>query len=145
MSAFGGRRAPNVSQYVANLNTIPSAHDVATQQQEGFSLEDDLAMFTNTEFFDFDLGENTLAAPLEYDPLQEERARRENAAAQQKNLKGVDFLNGMPLSVITSAYICSHLLLGCPLLWHHSESSIVVLTIFLLLLLRPELPPSCFR
>jgi hypothetical protein len=88
MSAFGGRRAPNVSQYVANLNTIPSAHDVATQQQEGFSLEDDLAMFTNTEFFDFDLGENTLAAPLEYDPLQEERARRENAAAQQKNLKG---------------------------------------------------------
>lgn len=79
MAAFNGRRAPNVSQYVANLNAIPSAHDVALQQQEGFSLDDDLAMFTNTEFFDFDLGDTAVAAPV---PPQHDEAR------------GLDFLNG---------------------------------------------------
>ena len=65
MSGFNGRRPSNVSQYVANLNAIPSAHDVALQQQqqqEGFSLDDDLAMFTNTEFFDFDLGDSMASA-----------------------------------------------------------------------------------
>lgn len=79
MSAFNGRRAPNVSQYVANLNAIPSAHDVALQQQEGFSLEDDLAMFTNTEFFDFDLGDTAVAAPV---------------APPHEDAKGLDFLDG---------------------------------------------------
>ena len=79
MSAFNGRRAPNVSQYVANLNAIPSAQDVALQQQEGFSLEDDLAMFTNTEFFDFDLGDTAVAAPV---------------APQLEETKELDFLNG---------------------------------------------------
>lgn len=54
---YNGRRAPNVSQYIANLNTIPSAADLANQQDfAGF--EDDLAMFTNTQFFDFDMNEN---------------------------------------------------------------------------------------
>ncbi len=79
MSAFNGRRVSNVSQYVANLNAIPSAHDAALQQQEGFSLEDDLAMFTNTEFFDFDLGDTAVAAPV---------------APSHDEAKGLDFLNG---------------------------------------------------
>ncbi|KAG9997035.1 hypothetical protein KCU78_g17148, partial [Aureobasidium melanogenum] len=47
------RRAPNVSQYIANLNTVPSAADLAAQQELG-AFDDDLAMFTNTQFFDFD-------------------------------------------------------------------------------------------
>ncbi|MCJ1485677.1 hypothetical protein MMC06_005852 [Schaereria dolodes] len=93
MSVFNGRRAPNVSQYIANLNAIPSAHDIATQQQEGFNLEDDLAIFTNAEFFDFDLGENIDQSPVNYDPAQEERARRENAAAKGHSGKGLDFVN----------------------------------------------------
>ncbi len=95
MTAFNGRRAPNVSQYVANLNALPSAHEVATQQQDGFSLEDDLAMFTNTEFFDFDLGDNVVAPTVEYDPLREEQAGRENNATQNKDGKDLDFLNGI--------------------------------------------------
>ncbi|KAI9815098.1 MAG: hypothetical protein M1827_002941 [Pycnora praestabilis] len=94
MSGYNGRRAPNVSQYIANLNTIPSAHDLATQQQEGFNLEDDLAMFTNTQFFDYDLGQAMESVPVAYSPSQEERARRENAASQKNNMKGADFLNG---------------------------------------------------
>ncbi|KAI5195778.1 hypothetical protein E4T39_08101 [Aureobasidium subglaciale] len=53
MSTYNGRRAPNVSQYIANLNTVPSAADLAAQQELG-TFDDDLAMFTSTQFFDFD-------------------------------------------------------------------------------------------
>ena len=53
MSNFNARRAPNVSQYLANLNTIPSAHELSAAAD--FSLGDDgLDFLTNTEFFDFD-------------------------------------------------------------------------------------------
>jgi len=55
MAAFNGRRAPNVSQYIANLNTIPAANDMP--QQDFSILDDDLALFTNTQFFDFDMNE----------------------------------------------------------------------------------------
>ena len=56
MSTYNGRRAPNVSQYIANLNTIPSAADAANQQDFG-NFDDDLTLFTNTQFFDFDMNE----------------------------------------------------------------------------------------
>ena len=85
-----------MSQYVANLNTIPSAHDIATQQQDDFGLEDDLALFTNTEFFDFDLGQNIQQAPpVGYDPTLEERSRRGQAGVQKNNAKNMDFVNGI--------------------------------------------------
>ncbi|OCL11277.1 hypothetical protein AOQ84DRAFT_266802, partial [Glonium stellatum] len=51
---YNGRRGPNVSQYVANLNTVPSAQDMAARNQDPLEIENDLALFTNTEFFDFD-------------------------------------------------------------------------------------------
>lgn len=53
MSNFiNGRRGPNVSQYLANLNTIPSAQENAAQE---FNFTDEsLDLFTNTEFFDFE-------------------------------------------------------------------------------------------
>ena len=95
MAGFNGRRAPNVSQYIANLNTINPAREVATQQDENYNLDDDdLAVFTNAEFFDFDLGDGNEQPPIQYDPSQEERARRENAAAH-KNAHKVDFINGI--------------------------------------------------
>jgi len=56
MAAFNGRRAPNVSQYIANLNTIPPVNDMSAQQDFPI-LDDDLALFTNTQFFDFDMNE----------------------------------------------------------------------------------------
>ena len=85
MSGYSPRKAPNVSQYIANLNTIPSAHDLATQQQEGYALDDDLATFTNAEFFDFDLGENIDPSFGNFDPTHDQRARREGAAAKVSN------------------------------------------------------------
>lgn len=56
--AYNGRRGPNVSEYIANLNAIPSASDIQAADS-GLSFEDDLAMFTNTQFFDFDMGQDT--------------------------------------------------------------------------------------
>lgn len=110
MNSFNGRRAPNVSQYVANLNTIPSAHDTATQQQDDFSLEDDLALFTNTEFYDFDLGENIQQAPpLDYDPTLEERARRGQAGGLKDNAKNLDFVNGMSSLSTTPLHTTSNM------------------------------------
>ncbi|KAI9773793.1 MAG: hypothetical protein M1840_006018 [Geoglossum simile] len=87
MSAFDGRRAPNV---IATLNSLPSTHQ-PTPRQDSFGLEDDLALFTNAQFFDFDMGENHV--PIDYDPEHELRARRENAAATKHGMKSLDFLN----------------------------------------------------
>lgn len=53
---YNGRRGPNVSQYLRDLNTI-SPREANTE--ENFEMEDDLALFTNTQFFDFDSGQNT--------------------------------------------------------------------------------------
>ncbi|MCJ1390099.1 hypothetical protein MMC18_002957 [Xylographa bjoerkii] len=87
MSGYSARKAPNVSQYIANLNTIPSAHDITTGQQDGFPLDDDLAIFTNAEFFDFDLGEN-------YDPSLEERVKRGTVPGKNNDAKAPNYENG---------------------------------------------------
>ncbi|TQV94163.1 hypothetical protein V2A60_002781 [Cordyceps javanica] len=56
MSNYNGRHAPNVSHYLRDLNTIsPQEGSV----DENFNMEGDLALFTNTEFFDFETGQNT--------------------------------------------------------------------------------------
>lgn len=94
----GGRRAPNVSQYIANLNTIHSPQDMQ-QEDEGFRLEDDLAVFTNAEFYNFDMeGDPGIEqVPTTYDPAHEERARRANASGA-KNPHKMEYMNGMPSS-----------------------------------------------
>ena len=53
MSGYRGRSNVNVSHFLSNLNTIPAPdeHVVDTYNP------DDLALFTNTQFFDFDMGE----------------------------------------------------------------------------------------
>ncbi|KZF25791.1 hypothetical protein L228DRAFT_244709 [Xylona heveae TC161] len=92
MSNFTGRRAPNVSQYIANLNTIPSPYEVAAQQQqENFNLDDDLALFTNAQFFDFDIGETVNQQPNQqsyYSANAQEASSPDNVPAA----KGAEFL-----------------------------------------------------
>lgn len=51
MAAYNGRRGLNFSQYLENLNAVPNPMDI---QEEPFDLDAELALFTNTEFFDFD-------------------------------------------------------------------------------------------
>jgi hypothetical protein len=55
MAAYNGRRGPNVSQFLQNLNTI-SPQD--TTGDDNFT-EDALALFTTGEFFDLDSGQST--------------------------------------------------------------------------------------
>ncbi|KAF4436497.1 hypothetical protein F53441_13237 [Fusarium austroafricanum] len=66
MSNFNGRRGPNVSQYLRDLNAINRQE---TTHDEPFNMEEDLALFTNTQFFDFETGQNTdyQAQPLKVD------------------------------------------------------------------------------
>ncbi|KAF5023438.1 hypothetical protein F66182_4483 [Fusarium sp. NRRL 66182] len=56
MSNFGGRRGPNVSQYLRDLNAINRQE---SSHEEPFNMEEDLALFTNTQFFDIETGQNT--------------------------------------------------------------------------------------
>lgn len=96
-----GRKAPNVSQYLANLNAMPSPHDMATKQEENFGLDDDLAQFTNAEFLDFDSGADFLDQGMsEFDPNQSEHARRQSAGPV--DAKGMEFgtsLDGVPIQI----------------------------------------------
>lgn len=117
MAGFnGGRRAPNVSQYIANLNTIHSPQDMQPDD-EAFRLEDDLAVFTNAEFYSFDMeGDPGIEqVPVNYDPAHEERARRANASGA-KNTHKMEFINGLrspplmikmivPFSPLSSFYV----------------------------------------
>jgi hypothetical protein len=60
---MSGYRGVNVSQYLRNLNVQEPLED------ESFVNEDDLALFTNTQFFDYETGQNTdyQAAPVKPD------------------------------------------------------------------------------
>lgn len=85
MSGYAGRRAPNVSQYLQDLNTVPTPQELQQPQQDNFGIDDDLSLFTNTEFFDFDLGTSlpdvSQAPSLDnFDHHAEERAQRRNAS-----------------------------------------------------------------
>jgi hypothetical protein len=55
-----------VSEYIANLNAVPSAQDLQSSNADNFNLDEDLAMFTNTQFFDFDLGQDADLQPSNY-------------------------------------------------------------------------------
>lgn len=62
--------------------------------QDPAGLEPDFAPFVGNDLFDFDMGElGDLNEPLGYDAVQEDRARRQNAAAHRQNTQQPDFLN----------------------------------------------------
>lgn len=94
MANFGGRRAPNVSLLISQLNAVPSENDIATRPEDDFNFADDLALWTNTDFFDNDVDNGIEEPSAQYDPSWEERTRRENAAARRLSSKGMDFTTG---------------------------------------------------
>lgn len=68
MSGYNGRRGPNVSSYVQQLNNVPMPQDLPAQEEDFGNLQDEMAMFTNTEFYDFGLGDIAdLNQPVESD------------------------------------------------------------------------------
>ena len=99
MSNYSGRHGPNVSQYLRDLNTI-SPQDTTNTAEETFNMEDDLALFTNTQFFDFDSGQNT---DFQAQPVKGDVEARHNSTASgdvtpaQTNIgdmPNLDFMSG---------------------------------------------------
>ena len=104
-----GRKIPNVSQYLANLNTIPSAHDVATQD-EGFDIDEQLAQFTNVEFLDFDTGGEFLEHQIpDFNSDHGARSRRQSAEHNTVDAKGLDFVNSTSLYYLGINSDCRYL------------------------------------
>lgn len=94
MTEFNGRRAPNFSQYLEDLNAIPSPYDQALQQQQQqqdvFNVDADLSLFTNTEFFDFDkFGSFDLPA---FDAVEDGNSKKGNKPENAQS-SDMDFLN----------------------------------------------------
>ena len=90
--AYNERRGPNLSEYIANLNAIPTAQEIRSNA-ENFNIDEDLAMFTNTQFFDFDVGSG---ADLQGDDMGFEGLGGQSAVGDEiMDLKPVDFSNGM--------------------------------------------------
>jgi hypothetical protein len=96
MANYNGRRMPNFSQYLDDLNAIPSPYDQAQQQQQQQQTtfnDEDLALFTNTEFFEFDKFTDFGGLP----PFPQEDEKHEvvsDQSAHNADLKFLDFLNG---------------------------------------------------
>jgi hypothetical protein len=90
MSGCNTRRAPNVSQYIKELNQMPSLFDIQSGQDD-FDFMDSLAMFTSTEFPDFDVGDAGNDS-IPFDPALEDHSNKDNTATT-----GADRLYGFPL------------------------------------------------
>jgi len=93
MSSYNGRRVPNFSQFLEDLNAIPSPHDQALQQQDdSFNIDAELALFTNTEFLDFD-SHGDMSMPLTYEPLEEEGSQLPNVVETKNVNVRADYLD----------------------------------------------------
>jgi len=89
--AYNGRTGPNVSEYIANLNAIPSATDLPNDEE--FNLDADLAMFTNTQFFDYDLGHDT-DLQAAGDGHAQGRGQGGTVAPDNVDMNSLEFMNG---------------------------------------------------
>jgi hypothetical protein len=94
MANYNGRRMPNFSQYLDDLNAIPSPYDQAQQQQQQQTTfnDEDLALFTNTEFFEFD--KFTDFGLPSFSPEDKTHEALSDQSTQNDDLKFLDFLNG---------------------------------------------------
>tara|TARA_R110002060_G_scaffold4396_6_gene6951 strand:+ start:153 stop:521 length:369 start_codon:yes stop_codon:yes gene_type:complete len=85
-------------EYISTLNHVPE-QDV---QPNSEFLEDDLAMFTNANFFDFDLGQDADLQPTEYNG----EGRREPAVAPDAvDMKSLEFMNGKQRLFLVILYL----------------------------------------
>ena len=108
MTSFNGRRGVNVSQFLANGNTIPSPNDVASPEDNDFrDFEKDLARFTNVDFTQVDYDNGGLfnvghegQAHLDFESNPEESLNKQKDEVLQEG-KGLDFVDGTHTSSIS--------------------------------------------
>jgi hypothetical protein len=55
MSGYRGRAGPNFSEFLNNLNAVSPPYDQEQFNADDINLEEELAMFTNTDFTHFDI------------------------------------------------------------------------------------------
>lgn len=105
MSTYNGRHGPNVSQYLRELDTI-SPQDATGE--ETFNMEADLALFTNTQFFDFDSGQNTdfQAQPVKPEADTSATSQSGDVSAAASVIGDMPNLDFMP-SKSRSCYSCT--------------------------------------
>lgn len=96
-SYTNGRRGPNVSHFLRDLNTVA---DKPLDEPE-FTFEDDLAMFTNTQFFDYETGQNTdyQAHPIKHEMDSAPSSAVSPTAAEltspaMNDMSNLDFMSG---------------------------------------------------
>ncbi|KKZ64269.1 hypothetical protein EMCG_09752 [[Emmonsia] crescens] len=112
MSGYNGRRAPNFSQYLNDLNTIPSPYDQAQQEQEQqdlFDVDAELALFTNAEFLDFDaVGDLPVDMPVKFETGKgadlQNKDTSTTALGDGNSVKYIDMLNDFNLPSYPPGY-----------------------------------------
>ena len=105
MANFAGRRAPNVSQYIAELNVVRPERDDALAADDAYDFETNLNLFTNAEFLDYPVDDIALDhSVLDYTSSQDEQATRASFVPKEEYSHGLDFANSMcPPSLLPSA------------------------------------------
>src|SRR5947199_3442421 len=86
MSGYRGRAGPNFSEFLNNLNAVSPSYDQEQFNADNINLDEELAMFTNTDFTHFDLPSIPDAGAANFD-------LDDNATAND-NIKYEDLLAG---------------------------------------------------
>ncbi|CZS97892.1 related to regulatory protein cys-3 [Rhynchosporium graminicola] len=107
--AYNGPSRVNMVEYISTLNHVPDQE----MQPNPEYMEDDLAMFTNANFFDFDLGQDADLQPTDYTV---DGGRDPAVAPDAVELKSLDFMN-----VHTPSDLCT-------LTGYHSHTSSSVMS-----------------
>jgi hypothetical protein len=128
MSGYNGRHGPNVSKYVANLNTIPTQQDLLA---EPLNIEEDLALFTNNDFIDWNENDN-LDTSLDFlnteQQQQQQRPGRQHAVTSHVSVANepkMDYpMTGKCRACHYVSMSCSHIVLSSLLLSRSSLSRV---------------------
>lgn len=96
-NTYNSRRGLNVSAYLQNLNALSPVEEPIDQQ---YNPADDLSLWTDTTFFDFDMG-----APITHDPSADVKHTKpvvsvpETVPQPHQETGFQDFMNGSLLSL----------------------------------------------
>jgi hypothetical protein len=86
MSGYRGRAGPNFSEFLNNLNAVSPSYDQEQFSTDDINLDEELAMFTNTDFTHFDLPSISEAGAANFD--------LDDNATVNDNIKYEDLLAG---------------------------------------------------
>lgn len=92
MANLHGRNGINYSQYINNLNALPTGYEQESLQPDDVSIDRELAMFTNTDFVDFETNNNPPnGVPVNYDVEKYRNMRQSNMDMKYEDmLQGID-------------------------------------------------------